>query len=100
MKPIKVARLNQARLDSIQAFYLATRGGAEALDLGDKIGSIAPGYEADLIVLDPASTPLIKFRMEYAGTLEEKLFVLMTLGDDRSIKATYVAGKKAHDRDA
>lgn len=90
----KVARLKGTRLDSIQAFYLATRGGAEALDLAGQIGSISAGYEADLIVLDLAATPMMKFRMEFAGTLEEKLFVLMTLGDDRAIAATYVSGVK------
>lgn len=94
----KVARLKGTRLDSIQAFYLATRGGAEALDLAGQIGSISAGYEADLIVLDLAATPMMKFRMEFAGTLEEKLFVLMTLGDDRAIAATYVSGVKVHER--
>ena len=94
----KVARMNQTRLDSIQAFYLATRGGAEALDLADQIGSVAPGYEADLIVLDLAATPLMKFRMEFTRTVEEKLFALMTLGDDRAVRATYVAGQKVHER--
>lgn len=95
----KTARMNQTRLDSIQGFYLATRGGAEALDLADKIGSIAPGYEADFIVIDLKATPLLEFRMEYAKSLEEKLFVLMTIGDDRAIKATYVAGDKKHSRE-
>lgn len=94
----KVARLNRTRLDAIQAFYLATRGGAEALDLAGQIGSISAGYEADLIVLDLAATPMMKFRMEFAGTLEEKLFVLMTMGDDRAILATYVSGVKVHER--
>ncbi|MDL2259903.1 guanine deaminase [Deltaproteobacteria bacterium OttesenSCG-928-K17] len=94
----KVARGNQTRLNSIEAFYLATKGGAEALDLGEKIGSIAPGYEADVVVLDLKSTPLMEFRLKFAKTLEEKLFVLMTLGDDRAIRATYVAGQKVHSR--
>lgn len=94
----KVAQMNQTRLNSIQGFYLATRGGAEALDLGDRIGSIAPGFEADLVVLDLKATPLIEFRMEFAKTLAEKLFVFMTLGDDRAVQATYVAGRKVHHR--
>ncbi len=90
----KTARMLKTRLDSIKAFYLATRGGAEALDLADKIGSIAPGLEADFLVLDLKSTSLMEFRMGYASSLAEKLFVLMTLGDDRAIGATYVAGEK------
>ncbi len=92
----KAAQVNQTRLNAIQGFYLATRGGAEALDLADKIGSIAPGLEADLVVLNPKATPLLEFRMEFARTLAEKLFVLMTIGDDRTVQATYIAGRKAH----
>jgi len=92
----KTAQANGTRLTALEGFYLATRGGAEALDLADRIGSIAPGYEADLIVLDLKATPLTEFRMGYARDLAEKLFVLMTIGDDRSIRATYVAGRKVH----
>ncbi|MDR1045238.1 MAG: guanine deaminase [Candidatus Adiutrix sp.] len=95
----KTARMLGARLNAFQGFYLATRGGAEALDLADRIGSLAPGCEADLIVLDLKATPLMEFRLDFAKTLAEKLFVLMTIGDDRAVKATYVAGKKVHSRD-
>ena len=77
------------------AFYLATRGAAQALHLEDTIGSIAPGMEADLIVLDLKSTPLIERRMRRCESLDEVLFVQMTLGDERAIKAVYVAGELA-----
>lgn len=90
----KVSQFDGAPLDAIRAFYLATLGGAEALRLDDKIGSIKPGLEADLVVLDPAATPLLKFRSERARSIEELLFIMMTLGDDRAVKATYVAGKR------
>ena len=59
----KVAQLNGETLSAPQAFYLATRGAARALYLEDNMGSLAPGMEADLIVLDLKSTPLIEFRM-------------------------------------
>jgi guanine deaminase len=61
--------------------------------IDDKVGSIAPGMEADLVVLDMKSTPLIAYRMQFVDDLNEALFVQMTLGDDRSVKATYVAGQ-------
>ncbi|QEL56927.1 guanine deaminase [Chromobacterium paludis] len=87
-------------LSAVQAFYLATRGGAEALGIADKVGSIAPGMEADLAVLNLRSTPLLDFRMRYARDLSEALFIQMMLGDDRAVAATYVAGKPVYRRDA
>jgi guanine deaminase len=96
----KVAQLAGAPLNSIQLLYLATAGGARALYLDDLIGAIAPGYEADLVVLDLRSTPFIDFRMNYSRSLEEALLVQIVLGDDRAVRATYVAGVLAHDRDS
>jgi guanine deaminase len=96
----KAAQMNRYALSAGHAFYLATRGSARALDLEDTIGSIAPGLEADLVVLDLKSTPLIAFRMKHAADLAEALFVQMTLGDDRAVRATYVAGKRVYARPA
>jgi guanine deaminase len=55
----KAAQLHGRTLSAWHAFYLATRGAARALYLDDTIGSLAPGYEADVVVLDLRSTPLI-----------------------------------------
>lgn len=96
----KIAQANRTRLHPVQAWFMATRGGAEALNMQGKIGSLTPGAEADMIILDFSPTPLLKFRMEYAKNIVEKLFILMTVGDERNIKATYVAGKRVYDRDA
>jgi guanine deaminase len=93
----KVAQLTGHPLTAAHAFYLATAGGAQALYLNDRIGSIAPGYEADLVVLDLHSTPLIDYRMKYCRDLEEALFVQLVLADDRAIRATYVAGRLLHE---
>ena len=61
----QVAQLGGGSLSAPQAFYLATRGAAQALYLEDRIGSIAVGMEADLVVLNLKSTPLIEFRMKH-----------------------------------
>jgi guanine deaminase len=95
----EIAQLNGRSLTAVEAFYLATLGGARALSLEDRIGSVAPGREADLIVLDPKATPLLALRSERAKSIEDLLFALMTLGDDRAVAATYVAGNPAHVRD-
>ena len=95
----KVAQLNGAPLTSWHLLYLATAGAARALDLHDTIGSLAPGYEADLVVLDLRSTPLIDFRMTSCRTLDEALLVQIVLGDDRAVRATYVGGRLVHERD-
>lgn len=94
----KVAMLQMRSLDAVKSFYLATRGGAEALHLENTIGSIAPGYEADIAVLDLKPSEFAAWRMKYTGNIFERLFVLMTLGLNNMNKATYVAGRKVYDR--
>ena len=94
----KASQLNGQSLSACHAYYLATRGSARAMYLDDRIGSLAPGMEADLVVLDMRSTPLIDFRMNQAAGFAEQLFVQMTLADDRAVQATYVAGRLAHSR--
>jgi guanine deaminase len=96
----KAAQLNGHALSAGHAFYLATRGTAHALYLEDRIGSIGVGMEADVTVLDLASTPIIDFRMKRATDLEERLFIQMTMADDRAVLATFVAGKPVYRRPA
>lgn len=95
----KVAQLTQYPLDAVKMLYLATLGSAEAMGLEDRIGSIEVGKEADLVVLDTKATPLLEFRSAQVETLEEQLFVLATMGDDRVIHTTYIAGNVAYSRD-
>ena len=90
----KVLALRGQKLDPLTAFWWVTRGNAEALGLADTIGTLAPGTEADIVVLDARATPAMALRAETIETLAEELFLLETLGDDRAIAATYVAGER------
>ena len=94
----KVGQLGGETLDPMHAFYLATLAGAKALKIDGKVGNLAPGKEADFLVLDLAATPLLARRTAAAKTLAETLFVLSIVGDDRAIERTYLAGRLAHAR--
>jgi guanine deaminase len=92
----KVARLQGQDLAPLRAFYLATLGAARCLRLEDRIGRLEVGAEADFIVLDLKATELIARRTAAARTLSDVLRILMTLGDDRAVKATYILGRQVH----
>jgi guanine deaminase len=68
-----------------------TGGAAQSLGLGDTIGTLAVGSEADLLVLDLKATPLLARKMARANSLDELLFSLIVLGDDRVVKYTLIA---------
>jgi guanine deaminase len=93
----KIGQLRGTSLDPFRALHLATAGGAKMLGLGDRIGGLLPGQEADFVLLDPAATPLLARRTDGAS-LHDRLFALQILGDDRVVARTWVAGELAHAR--
>jgi len=88
----KIQQLLGERLNPLESFYLMTRGNAEALSMVEDIGTLEPGTTADLVVLNAGPTPAMALRMETVKTLPEELFLLQTMGDDRAVVETYVAG--------
>ncbi|WP_367106025.1 guanine deaminase [uncultured Psychrobacter sp.] len=94
----KVQQLQNNQLSAHQGLYQITLGNAQSLLLDDKIGSFMPNKEADFVVLDMAATPLLERRMAQTKTLEERLFVLMMLGDNRVVNETVVAGVSRYHR--
>ena len=89
----KVIALNGEKLNPLASFWQITLGNAEALSLAGRIGSLEAGKDADFVVLDARATPAMALRMETVASLAEELFLLQTLGDDRAIAETYVAGR-------
>lgn len=94
----QVAQARGHRLDPFRGLWLATAGSAAVLHIGDKVGALEVGQEADFVVLDPAATPILARRTRAAG-LAERLFALQVLGDDRAVSRTYVMGRCVWDRD-
>ena len=88
----KMQQLKGHNISPEQSLYLATLGGAKALDLDDKIGSLCVGKEADFLLLDPNATDLLKFRTSHCQGWRDLWFVLQTIGDDRVIAETNVMG--------
>lgn len=92
----KVQMLSGRKLTAAHLFFMATLGNARALRIDQECGSLAIGKFADIIVLDPAATEVMAARAALSDSIEDVLFSLALLGDDRSVTATYVAGEKVH----
>ena len=90
----KIQALRGQRLTAWTALHAATRGAAEALQLGDEIGGLSVGQTADLCVWDWAQGPVAQARDAAARELHERVFAWMTLADERNLAACYVAGRR------
>lgn len=91
----EIAQLRGEALHPAHLLWLATEGSARALRLDDRIGRLQVGYEADLVVLDLASTPAIAQAAARAETIWQAVFPTIMMGDDRAVKATWVNGAPA-----
>ena len=92
----KVQMLSGRKLKATELFHMATLGNAKRLRIDDETGSLAIGKFADIVVLDPSATDVLAARHPLSNSIEDVLFALAILGDDRAVQATYVAGKKVH----
>ena len=90
----EIAQLRGTALHARHLLWLATAGSARALHLEDKIGQIAPGLEADICVLDLASTPAIAQRTDRAQNIWEAVFATIMMGDDRAVHDVWIAGRR------
>jgi guanine deaminase len=91
----KVIAQHGEKLNPLASFWQLTAGNAAALSIEDRVGRLEAGKEADMVVLNAGATPAMRLRKERVSTLAEELFLLQTLGDDRTVVETYVAGSPA-----
>jgi len=88
----EIGQLRGTPTHAAQLMWLATAGSARSLHLHEKIGTLAEGFEADITVLDLASTPAIKQRSHNAHSIWDQLFATIMMGDDRAISDVWVNG--------
>jgi len=93
MAAFEVARLGGHYLSPSALWWHSSTGSAEALGLGNSLGRIRPGYDADWIVIDPQAKPLLARRWSQAESDDARLFTLIVLGDDRNIAQTVIRGR-------
>ncbi len=94
----KISQLTGHPLSPLQMAYRMTLGGARSLYLDDVLGNFECGKEADFVVIDPGATELMQRRLHQADAIDEQLFALIMLGDDRNIVATHVLGECVYRR--
>ncbi|MEO1798298.1 MAG: amidohydrolase family protein, partial [Pseudomonadota bacterium] len=88
----EIAQLRGQALHAAELLWLATEGSARALHLEGRIGRLAPGAEADICVLDLASTPALAQRYGHAQDPWEAIFPTIMMGDDRAVHDLWVGG--------
>jgi len=91
-----VVQLQGLGLSAVELVTLATYGSAHLLGWGEKVGNFVAGREADFVVWNPHADALLSRRWSAAKSIEERLFAMLTLGDDRHCKASYILGNRAH----
>ena len=90
----EIGQLRGVPLHAAQLLWLATQGSARTLHMDHQIGNIAAGMEADLVVLDLASTPAIAQRSVVADDLWEAVFPTIMMGDDRAVTEVWISGNR------
>ncbi|MEX0327871.1 MAG: guanine deaminase [Ruegeria sp.] len=92
----EIGQLRGTPLHPAQLLWLGTVGSARSLRMEDSIGNIAPGMEADLVVLNLASTPDIAQREATANDLWEAVFPTIMMGDDRAVAEVWIGGNRVN----
>jgi guanine deaminase len=94
----RIQRLRNGNIHPATLLHLATTGGAQALNMHDKIGNFSVGKQADFVVVDDGSDELFSLRTGRSGSLTDLLFGIIFLADDRNTVATYAGGAKIYER--
>ena len=89
----KVCQLRGYSLSAIDAFSMATLGNAELLGLDHFIGNLEKGKEADMVMLQARPDTIMGRRVRLAESIEEELFIYITMGDESLVAETIINGE-------
>jgi cytosine/adenosine deaminase-related metal-dependent hydrolase len=81
----KLDRKDRNVMPAVEVVTMATRGGARALHLEDRIGSLEPGKLADVVILETEATHLIPLYDPYAA--------LVYAAGPRDVRTTIIHGR-------
>lgn len=95
----KVCQLKHAPLSPLEGLYMMTQGAASAHQLDADIGNLNPGSYADFVILEPRFNTLTSLRLEDSESLQDMLFAMSILGDERAIEQTWIAGRCRYHKD-
>ena len=90
----EVAQMRNFSVHPSQLIWMATQGAAEALNIDKYLGNLETGKEADIVIIDLYSTPLIRKRSLLAENIWDAIFPTIILGDERAIQSVWVKGKE------
>jgi guanine deaminase len=80
-----------------QMLYLATRAGAEALQMDTSVGDFTPGKQADYVVIQPRLNSPLANVLKSAPEPESALGALFTLAAAQDIREVRVGGDLVHE---
>jgi guanine deaminase len=90
-------RSPDSRIDASTAFWLATAGGGQALDLA--VGLFRVGYQFDAVVID-ANARGGNLRLDAGAAPDEILQKIVYHGARANVRETWVANRLVHSRDS
>jgi guanine deaminase len=87
-------------LNPVHLLYLATRAGAKALGLDERVGDFAVGKDFDAVWLRPADGSTLDVNLRHAGDTTDALARIFTLATPADVAGVWLRGVRVRDATA
>jgi guanine deaminase len=85
---------NGLPLTAAHLLYLATRAGAEMLDLGEQVGDLSVGRQFDAVWVRPDRGSTLDVVLDHANDAEDALAKVFALAGPADVRAVWVGGDR------